>query len=70
MTNPGKRRWLQITPDVQAALLIALLRRAGGSITMPLAELQATADITWELEATQSPVAADHLVIRLRERGT
>ena len=66
MTKPDERRWLILTPEVQAALLIALLRRAGGSVTLPVAEVLETADITWAIEATQDIDTADHLLVRLR----
>ncbi|SDU16669.1 hypothetical protein [Jiangella alkaliphila] len=68
MTKPDERRWLVITPEIQSALLIALLRRAGGAVSLPIAEILETADVTWEVEATQDLEAPDHLLIRLRER--
>ena len=67
MTKPDERRWLVLTPELQAALLIALLRRAGESVTLPVAEVLDTADITWAIEATQDLDAPDQLHVRLRE---
>jgi hypothetical protein len=53
MTTPDERRWLIITPEIQAALLIALLRRAGGTVTLPVAEVLETAGVTWQIEAAR-----------------
>ncbi|WP_152691089.1 hypothetical protein [Jiangella alkaliphila] len=68
MTKPDERPWLVIIPEIQTALLIALLRREGGSINLLLAELQGTADVTWELEATQNADGPGQHLVRLRER--
>jgi hypothetical protein len=67
MIKPDERRWLIITPEIQVALLVALIRRAGGTVSVGVSEVLATADITWAIEATQDLDAPDQLLVRLRD---
>lgn len=62
----GQKPWLVIDPMVERAILIALLCREGGQLTMTMDEILAATDTTWTLEGFRSPEDPDTVRLRLR----
>ncbi|SDU78891.1 hypothetical protein [Jiangella alkaliphila] len=60
------RPWLVITPVVERAILVALVQRHGGTVTLSTDELSATTDVTWALEGFRSPENPGQVHVRLR----
>lgn len=65
-SDDDSQEWLLITPEIQTALLIALLRRADGPLRIRIDELTAVAGVNWAVEAVREPGARDVVSVRLR----
>jgi hypothetical protein len=58
--------WLIMDSTIERAILIALIRRNGGQLTIGVDELRAATDVTWSLEGFRSSEDPGKVRLRLR----